>query len=62
MLPDKDDMESDPTMNENEVREAKKSIDRDHQRRIEEDDETRDILWPLEQVCLFLRHRRILTR
>ena len=54
MLPDKDDMESDPTMNENEVREAEKSIDRDHQRRIEEDDETRDILWPLEQVCPFL--------
>ena len=56
MLPDKDDMESDPTMNENEVREAKKNIDRDHQRRIEEDDETRDILWPLEQVHPFIRH------
>jgi hypothetical protein len=50
MLPAKDEMEVDPTMNDNEVREAKTRIDRDHQRRIEEDDETRDILWPLEQV------------
>lgn len=58
MLPDKEAMEVDLTMNENEVREAKKSIDRDHQRRIEEDDETRDILWPLEQVQPFLRNRR----
>ena len=54
MLPDKDDMELNPTMNENEVREAKKRIARDHRRRIEEDDEMRDILWPLEQVCPFL--------
>ena len=54
MLPDKEEMEVDLTMNENEVREAKKNIDRDHQRRIEEDDETHDILWPLEQVCPFL--------
>jgi hypothetical protein len=40
----------DPHANENELREARKRIDRDHQRRVEEDDETRDILWPLEQV------------
>jgi hypothetical protein len=50
MLPDKDEMEVDPHANENELREARKRIDRDHQRRVEEDDETRDILWPLEQV------------
>ena len=54
MLPNKDEMEVDSTMNENEIREAKKRVDRDHQRRIEEDDETRDILWPLEQVCHLL--------
>jgi len=60
MLPDKDEMEVDTTMNDNEIREAKKRVDRDHQRRIEEDDETRDILWPLEQVRAFLRHQCIL--
>jgi hypothetical protein len=60
MLPAKDEMEADPTMNDNEVREAKTRIDRDHQRRIEEDDETRDILWPLEQVHPILLLRCIL--
>jgi hypothetical protein len=60
MLPAKDEMEVDPTMNDNELREAKKRVDRDHQRRIEEDDETRDILWPLEQVHPFPRYRCIL--
>jgi hypothetical protein len=50
-LPPKGEIEVDPTASEQELREEKKRVAREHQREVEADDPGRDILWPLEQVC-----------
>jgi hypothetical protein len=49
-LPPKGEIEVDPTASEQELREEKKRVAREHQREVEADDPGRDILWPLEQV------------
>lgn len=54
-------MEIDSTANENEIREAQSRINRDHLRQVEDDEEGRDVVWPLEQVSLICSIYTMLT-
>jgi hypothetical protein len=51
-LPARDQIEEDPRKNENEQMADKLAVDREHQMEVEEDDPSRDVLWPLEKVSL----------